>query len=207
MYPSPAPENSAPSLITGRIVQGLGLARLSSQQEMPYSRRWTSIESVLHDFESIDWPLVELSRPVKVFVTLGTIRPYRFDAVVDAVLKVADTNELSITWQLGVTRRTDLPGTVHDVVDVDAFRAYAEEADVVITHGGVGTLLELFDLGISPVVTPRRHHRSEHVDDHQSEITGVVSGLRLGTVTDAVLLDMSHLIVAMSRRVRERKAR
>ncbi len=194
---------SSPSM-TGRIVSSMALARLRSQHLVPYSRRWTAIESVLHDYEPVDQPPATMHRPTKVFVTLGTIHPYRFDALVDAVLRVADTNELSITWQLGMTQRADLVGTVHNLVDIDKFRAYAEEADVVIAHGGVGTLLELFDLGISPVVAPRRQHRVEHVDDHQREITNVVSELGLGPVTEAVDLDMSHLVAAMSRRVRER---
>ena len=36
----------------------------------------------------------------KIFVTLGTIRPYRFDRLVDAVLKIVEPSD-QVTWQLG----------------------------------------------------------------------------------------------------------
>ncbi len=41
------------------------------------------------------------------------------------------------------------------------------EADVVVAHGGPGTLIEAMEAGHMPVACPRDPARSEHVDDHQ----------------------------------------
>jgi UDP-N-acetylglucosamine transferase subunit ALG13 len=40
-------------------------------------------------------------------------------------------------------------------------------SDVVISHGGVGSLLACLDQGKVPFVLPRESRFQEHVDDHQ----------------------------------------
>jgi UDP-N-acetylglucosamine transferase subunit ALG13 len=50
---------------------------------------------------------------------------------------------------------------------VDCFR----EADTVITHAGVGSILCARREGHTPLVVPRRHDLGEHVDEHQAELT------------------------------------
>ncbi|MCW2494322.1 glycosyltransferase [Jatrophihabitans sp.] len=105
----------------------------------------------------------------RIFVTLGTIRPYRFDALLD---RIRDTlpDEAEITWQLGCTDRTDLPGTVHTLMSANDFLAAAQAADIVISHGGVGTAMALVEMGKRTVLVPRRAQRNEHVDDHQVQV-------------------------------------
>src|SRR5262245_17072246 len=44
------------------------------------------------------------------------------------------------------------------------------QADVVITHGGSGILLDALSLGHLPIVMPRLRRYREHVNDHQVEI-------------------------------------
>lgn len=48
-----------------------------------------------------------------------------------------------------------------------AMAALLERADVVVTHGGPGLIMEAIDAGHRPVVVPRRARLGEHVDDHQ----------------------------------------
>jgi UDP-N-acetylglucosamine transferase subunit ALG13 len=50
---------------------------------------------------------------------------------------------------------------------LEAFR----EADTVITHAGVGSIICASREGHVPLVVPRRHELGEHVDDHQVELT------------------------------------
>ncbi|MCQ1951078.1 hypothetical protein NNX28_14235 [Arthrobacter sp. zg-Y859] len=82
----------------------------------------------------------------------------------------------------------------------DEFMKAAEDADVVVTHAGVGTVLQLLELGKSPVVVPREKARSEHVDDHQSQICDLLSERGLGIVTSARNLSADHLKRAMKQR-------
>lgn len=42
-----------------------------------------------------------------------------------------------------------------------------DEAEVIVAHGGPGSILEALDRGRVPVACPRRARYGEHVDDHQ----------------------------------------
>jgi UDP-N-acetylglucosamine transferase subunit ALG13 len=52
----------------------------------------------------------------------------------------------------------------------EEFAESLRDADVVVTHGGCGTLREVIRIGKTPVVMPRRKYHGEHVDDHQVEL-------------------------------------
>jgi UDP-N-acetylglucosamine transferase subunit ALG13 len=45
------------------------------------------------------------------------------------------------------------------------------EAEKVVTHAGVGSILGASREGHTPLVVPRRHDLGEHVDEHQAELT------------------------------------
>lgn len=185
-----------PSL-SGRIIAATRTARLHTQHESWSSPRWRRHPSVFGTYSPAE---KTPSATPRLLVTLGTIEGYRFDALLDAVLATGLADDRTV-WQLGHTWRTGLPGTVADELDADAFAAAARAADVVVSHAGVGTILELFDLGISPVIVPRRKHRREHVDDHQEQIAGLVDDLGLAVVVEAPELTADHLVAASGRAI------
>jgi UDP-N-acetylglucosamine transferase subunit ALG13 len=185
--------------VTGRILAALHLAGLYTQYPSWASDRWRLTESVLAQFESVPGSPAMPDRPLRLFVTLGTIKPYRFDSVVDRVLAVAPDAE--IVWQLGATPRADLPGVVHEQVGQADFLQLAAEADAVVTHAGVGSILGLLEAGVHPVVVPRRSARGEHVDDHQLQISGLVADLGVATVADSAELTLGHLRRAAGLRI------
>lgn len=187
-----------PSL-TGKIVERLHLADLFTQHDNWVSEKWKRHPSVLAQFRAVeDSPRIGKDG-LKVFVTLGTIRPYPFDSAVDALLNVGGANDGTI-WQLGSTKRKNLPGQVFEEMSAEAFTTAAKGADVVVTHAGVGTILQLLELGIHPVVLPRRSDKGEHVDDHQLQITRLVSNLGVATAIDPSVLEFDHLLVAAGKR-------
>lgn len=183
--------------VTGRIISALRLAETHTQHSNWATRRWIKHPSVLAQFS----PAEKESNPgsmqdsPSVFVTLGTIRPYRFDSLVDALLATGLCNEKT-TWQLGETHRNDLPGTVISQISAEEFNRLSRDSDVVVTHSGVGTILNLLEAGIHPVVVPRRKARKEHVDDHQLQIAELVDGLGIATVAEADVLSATHIINA-----------
>ncbi len=187
-----------PSL-SGRMIEGLRAADLYTQHASWANARWQPFDGVLAEFhaENRKPPVAEPS----LFVTLGTIEGYRFDSLVDAVLDTGLANE-STVWQLGWTPRQDLPGRVSDQMPAAAFEAAAREADLVVTHAGVGTILQLLDWGIYPVVVPRRKASKEHVDDHQNQIAQLVDNLGIGRRLLPDDINASELIRATSRSVR-----
>lgn len=177
-----------PSL-TGRMISTTRTARLRTQHSSWADARWRPFPPVLGQFVaqsrdgSSDATGNESRRP-SVFVTLGTIHPYRFDALIDGLLASGSVDD-STVWQLGETSRSDLPGTVKQYMSADEFTRACANADVVVTHAGVGTILALLDAGVFPVVVPRRAARKEHVDNHQGQISSLVESLGVAAVREA----------------------
>lgn len=186
-----------PSL-TGRLISTLPGVRLFTQHPGWANSRWTHAFSVLDDF-AVSVADRAPAKRLRVFVTLGTIKPYRFDRLVDQIVQVAPDAELH--WQLGETSRTGLPGNVHTYMSAEEFELQAESADVVVTHAGVGTALKLLDLGIFPVLVPRRARMGEHVDDHQLQISRNLEERGLALAPEADQLQLADLMQAAARRV------
>lgn len=171
---------AGPSL-TGKVLEHLRFCVMETQYEHWAGPRWQYRRSVMKAFEAHRHPAHRAD--LKIFVTLGTIKPYRFDSAVDAILRTGLANEATV-WQLGCTARGDLPGVTHNTIEDSEFDRNILEADVVITHAGVGSILRILELGKFPVVLPRRKSRGEHVDDHQLQIAQLIHENKLGIVTD-----------------------
>jgi UDP-N-acetylglucosamine--N-acetylmuramyl-(pentapeptide) pyrophosphoryl-undecaprenol N-acetylglucosamine transferase len=170
---------------TGHLVEKLRLAHTFTQHREWTGKRWPLHASVLSAFKTVERQSSKPpGSPLKVFVSLGTIKPYRFDSIVDALLRSGVVNDQTI-WQLGETARAGLPGRSYGVLPTDVFEGYSKAADVVITHAGVGNILNLLEMGIHPVVVPRRKERNEHVDNHQLQICRVLKSAQVAIVCEA----------------------
>jgi UDP-N-acetylglucosamine--N-acetylmuramyl-(pentapeptide) pyrophosphoryl-undecaprenol N-acetylglucosamine transferase len=187
-----------PSL-SGRMLYALRGHEMRAQHGWAHGR-WGMHPSVLETFETTTRD-VPTDRPLKIFVTLGTIEGYRFDSLVDAVLATGLANE-DTTWQLGYTERADdLPGRAVLQMEAADFDRTAREADVVITHSGVGTILGLLEMGIYPVAVVRRTARKEHVDDHQEQIAALLNKTGIGTAVEVDELTAATLQEAAARAI------
>lgn len=185
-----------PSL-TGRIASFDPFTRTFCQYESWASKRWTYRRSLFDAFSTVVRPANPHPR---IFVTLGTIQPYRFDSLVDAVLETGLANEETI-WQLGATTRQGLPGTAAPQLVSSEFERYARRADVVITHAGVGTIMKLLEMGIYPVVVPRNVKRREHVDDHQGEIAALLNERGISQVVEVENLTKELVVDASGKSI------
>ncbi|WP_016694871.1 glycosyltransferase [Rhodococcus rhodochrous] len=186
-----------PSL-SGRILHALRFTKLEAQHKEWATGRWSHRDSVMSAFSSVssDTPV---DKP-RLFVTLGTIKPFRFDSAIDAVLRTGLADENTV-WQVGCTTRTDLPGQVFETVENDQFESFVKASDVVITHSGVGSILNILGMGKYPVVLPRRKKRNEHVDDHQLQIARLVADNEIAVAVDPLDLKSEHLLEASTRRI------
>jgi UDP-N-acetylglucosamine transferase subunit ALG13 len=193
---------SGPSL-TGRLASLDPWIHTHCQYERYAGRRWKYRGCLFDSFETV--PKCRNERP-RLFVTLGTIRPYRFDAVVDAILATGLVDDRTV-WQLGTTTRQTLPGTAFSQLGATEFDRRAREADVVITHAGVGTVMHLLEMGIFPVVVPRRAKRNEHIDDHQVQIAGLLNSRAISLVREVEALDRSTIFAASATEIRSARAK
>ena len=184
---------------TGRVLAATHAAQMRTQHPSWAGKQWHLQQSILATYAQRGR---ERSCEVgRIFVTLGTIRGYRFDSLIDAVLASGLANENTV-WQLGeTTGRIDLPGQVHQYLTPQEFARASKAADVVVTHAGVGTLLGLLDLGIYPVLVVRRAERGEHVDNHQAQIADLVNSLGIGSAVEVAQLTASVISGAAQREI------
>jgi len=171
-----------PSL-SGKILTYVPGVSLFTQHEEWAGGKWKRTQSVLTDYTRKFDQSKEHLTPAKVFVTLGTIKPYRFDSLIERVLHISPPWS-RLVWQVGNTTRRDLPGIVRSTLDSDEFDDHVMSADVTITHAGVGSALRILELGRCPVMVPRRRSRGEHVDDHQQQIGTKLSRLGLAQFSE-----------------------
>lgn len=160
---------------------------------------WLAGPSVLAAYKKLTDPLAR-RLPRRVLVTLGTIAPYRFDRLIDAVLGYAARHEnTEFVWQVGVTSRSDLPGRVHPMMEAGEFVDALAWADVVVSHAGVGTAMQILDTGHVPLLLPRLRQFKEHVDDHQRQISDFLGERQLAYSAIGALKsdDLMADIVAM----------
>jgi len=105
-----------------------------------------------------------------IFVTVGT-HHQAFDRLLGALGELPG-EELVVQYGPGAP-----PPGVRRAVDYlpfDEMLACYAEAEKVITHAGVGSILCARRAGHLPLVVPRRHDLGEHVDDHQAELIRVL---------------------------------
>ena len=101
-----------------------------------------------------------------IFVTVGAQMP--FDRLVGAVDAWAEQNERSdIIAQIGRGGRR--PRRLHWVESMGhhEFRRLIHEADLVVTHAGMGTMLTALEFARPIIVMPRQARLHETRNDHQ----------------------------------------
>lgn len=191
VYVESLARSSGPSL-TGRMMRLSTRVATYTQYESWKSNVWKYAGTILDSYRVED-VRNESREALNIFVTLGTIRPYRFDRLVDAVKQILAPSD-NVVWQVGVTTRDDLPGVVHSSMSGSEMDRSIADADVVITHSGVGSILASFDHGKVPVVAVRQQAHSEHVDDHQKYIATVAESRGLSVRLDLDNPDRSEVV-------------
>ena len=106
-----------------------------------------------------------------IFITLGT-QDKHFDRLLKAVYKL-ETDE-KIVAQIGSTEfKSSKPEDkfeIHKFLSNEEFKKYMDEARVVITHAGVGTIVYGLKKHKKMIVAARLKKYGEHVNDHQLQI-------------------------------------
>jgi len=113
-------------------------------------------------------------RPPKkplVFATVGATLP--FDRLVKSVAALKAKGELpeDILIQTGIGGFAPEGITTVETLGFDEVQAVLRDADIVICHGGTGSLITALRQGCRTIVMPRLPELGEHYDNHQADIT------------------------------------
>ncbi len=186
--------------VTGRILQHLGGVRLYTQHEELTNSRWQYAGSVFDSYEAVS---VASPPPLqKVLITIGTL-DFSFQRLLDRLKSVLPA-QVDVVVQAGPdSSRIDWPGArVEALISPDELGQLTEQADVVVTHAGIGSALMAFEVGKSPILVPRMKSHGEHVDDHQTQIARQFAARGLAVMADASTVDLDSFSAARSRCVK-----
>lgn len=106
-----------------------------------------------------------------IFVTLGT-QDKSFKRLLEAIQKQIDLGNIKdkVIVQAGCTKFESDDMEIFDLVSHEEFAKYMKECDLLITHGGVGSIIGGLTHNKKIIAAPRLKKYKEHTNDHQKQI-------------------------------------
>jgi len=128
--------------------------------------------------------ILDQPRPNKkklLFATVGVTFP--FDRLVEMVAKLKEDGDIyeDVVFQTGIGGLTPPGLQSFETLPYDQVKSYLREADIVVCHGGTGSVITALREGCRTIVIPRRLEKGEHYDNHQREITNAFAARGLIT--------------------------
>lgn len=107
-----------------------------------------------------------------ILITLGT-QDKEFKRLLDMVQKEIDNGNIKdkVVVQAGHTKYESKDMEIFDLIDREKFSNLISECDILITHGGVGSIITGLQKEKKVIVAPRLAKYNEHMNDHQMQIT------------------------------------
>lgn len=110
-----------------------------------------------------------------IFVCIGS-RDYQFDRLIKKIDDLVADGSIKekVVAQIGASEYIPEHVEWHRFLDRDVFSKYQEEASLIISHGGTGALIGALKKGKQVIAVPRLAKYGEHIDDHQTQVSGVL---------------------------------
>lgn len=107
-----------------------------------------------------------------IFLAVGT-QKFQFNRLLKAVDDCVSNGIITddIFAQIGESDYVPQNYAFERFLSKDVFDEKIKQCDLVITHGGVATIMQALQAEKPVIVVPRMARYGEHVDDHQVEIT------------------------------------
>lgn len=107
-----------------------------------------------------------------ILVTLGT-QDQKFYRLLDAIEK-SNIKDKIIVQAGGSADYKSNKMEIFKFIDMDKMKQLIKEADIIITHGGTGSIITPLEMGKKVIACPRLSKYKEHINDHQKEVTSVL---------------------------------
>lgn len=106
-----------------------------------------------------------------ILVILGT-QDKEFPRLLEAIDKEIEKGTIQdeVVVQAGQTRYHSENMKIFDLIPGPEFEKLVKEADLIITHGGAGSILGAIKKGKTVIAAPRLAKYKEHHNDHQKQI-------------------------------------
>ena len=106
-----------------------------------------------------------------ILVLLGT-QNNSFNRLLEEIEKNIKNGTIKeeVIVQAGYTKFETDKMKIIDLMSKEQLEKFQDEADLIITHGGVGSIISSIEKGKKVIAVPRMHEYGEHVNNHQKEI-------------------------------------
>lgn len=106
-----------------------------------------------------------------ILITLGT-QDKQFTRLLDVVQEQINKGNIKdkVIVQAGHTKYESKDMKIFDLIDRDKFTDLIAKCDILITHGGVGSIITGLQNNKKVIVAPRLSKYNEHINDHQIQI-------------------------------------
>ena len=106
-----------------------------------------------------------------ILVLLGT-QNNSFHRLLEEVEKNINEGTINeeVIVQAGYTKFKSHKMRIIDLISKEQLEQFQEEASLIITHGGVGSIITSIKKGKKVIAVPRMHEYGEHVNNHQIQI-------------------------------------
>lgn len=104
-----------------------------------------------------------------IFISVGT-QKQSFRRLFHMVEESKLTQNQRIIAQTGYTEFMSTKIETIPFMSIELYKKYIADSDIVICHGGVGTIFDALYAGKKVLAVPRLSKFDEHVDNHQIEV-------------------------------------
>lgn len=106
-----------------------------------------------------------------ILVTLGT-QDKPFTRLLYAIQREIDNGNIKdkVVVQAGCTKYDTKDMEIFDLIPLEDFDKLMGECDLLITHGGVGSIITGLKKDKKVIAVPRLAKYGEHINDHQKQI-------------------------------------
>ena len=106
-----------------------------------------------------------------ILVMLGT-QNNSFHRLLEEIEKNIKDNTIKeeVIVQAGYTKFESKNMKIFDLIPKEKLEELQEKANLIITHGGVGSIVSSIEKNKKVIAIPRLHEYGEHVNNHQKEI-------------------------------------
>lgn len=103
-----------------------------------------------------------------IFITVGT-HEQGMDRLFKQIDYLIESKQIKdeVFAQIGYTDYVPKNFKYQKMISFDEIDEWVKKSDIIITHGGPGSIFHPLQYGKVPVVIPRNPDFKEHVDDHQ----------------------------------------
>lgn len=106
-----------------------------------------------------------------IFVTVGS-QKFQFNRLLKAIDRLVEEGIINekVFAQTGYSDYQPKHYDTKAFLDRDEIAQVVEDADIIITHGGTGSIISAVKKEKMVIAVPRKAEFGEHVDDHQYQI-------------------------------------